>query len=571
MKNWYKEIFGSLKNVIAVMMLVLILIPTLAFGTISYYQYRKIAVDNAVKLNQNNTLQIASNIDGLMKKLGNISLSFLQNVSVREFLLADGKEEVEDALYLLNRHISNQLCYEEYIYAVDFQRIDGISYSSSSITDGISDDLRETLIKEDGKAVFLTEIGVAEEDGNVSEPLYGYARCVKDINNIGHIIGFEKLYIKKSSIMRLISDELNEDEDYYVVDGQSIRISSDSDAEGKIFSEYISDLDYPPNKLREHIVYSKIPSMNWYMIKKISPLQMEDDIAVVKQLLISTGILGISIYAFIGFFIAGSVIQPLKELESTMRHLEENDFKRKLPETGYREIVVLARTFNKMTDRMDELVNRVYRAEIREKDAQIRAMQAYINPHFLYNTLDTICWMSRMEQAFETCSLIEALSKLFRSSVKDTSKTTTVNSEMKHIESYIKIQECRHTDTIEFLMDVEPGTEECETIRFLLQPLVENAIVHGMEEQDNTGIIRISSRKEEKNLVLSVEDEGQGADIEGLEHMLEGKIEGTRGAALFNVHERIRLCFGEEYGLRFKKGNKRGLIVEAVQPFKKGK
>ena len=176
-----------------------------------------------------------------------------------------------------------------------------------------------------------------------------------------------------------------------------------------------------------------------------------------------------------------------------------------------------------------------------------------------------------MEQAFETCSLIEALSKLFRSSVKDTSKTTTVNSEMKHIESYIKIQECRHTDTIEFLMDVEPGTEECETIRFLLQPLVENAIVHGMEEQDNTGIIRISSRKEEKNLVLSVEDEGQGADIEGLEHMLEGKIEGTRGAALFNVHERIRLCFGEEYGLRFKKGNKRGLIVEAVQPFKKGK
>ena len=225
MKNWYKEIFGSLKNVIAVMMLVLILIPTLAFGTISYYQYRKIAVDNAVKLNQNNTLQIASNIDGLMKNLGNISLSFLQNVSVREFLLADGKEEVEDALYLLNRHISNQLCYEEYIYAVDFQRIDGISYSSSSITDGISDDLRETLIKEDGKAVFLTEIGVAEEDGNVSEPLYGYARCVKDINNIGHIIGFEKLYIKKSSIMRLISDELNEDEDYYVVDGQSIRIS----------------------------------------------------------------------------------------------------------------------------------------------------------------------------------------------------------------------------------------------------------------------------------------------------------------------------------------------------------
>ena len=570
MNTRFKNIFGSLQMAIFAMVLVLILIPTTILGVISYGQYRKIITENATTLNQNNTTQIAANMEGIMRNVGNNSLSFFQNERVRNFLLANGEEEVESAAYDLDRYVRNQLCYEEYVYAVDFVRMDGKRYSSTSITDGISKELQEKLLKENGHAVFLTDVKVSPDWGSNQEELYGYARSINDINDIGTTIGFQKIYIKKSVLKRLLSDQLSEGEAYYCVEDGIIRISTEQETEGWEIARRFPGLKLESSENHDgDLVYARVKYPGWYVIKKISPLQVEDDASVVRQLLISTGILAVILCGIMGFFLSRFVIKPLGDLESSMGNLEEDDFKRKLPENGYREISVLSMAFNRMTLRLDELVNRVYRAEIREKDAQIRAMQAYINPHFLYNTLDTICWMSRMEQAFETCGLIEALSKLFRTSVKDTSKTTTVAEETEHIQNYIKIQGCRYTDTIEFDIIMEPGTEECETVRFVLQPLVENAIVHGMGEQEHSGMIRIRAERQGEDLVLSVEDEGKGADVEELNRLLEGEVDGLRGMALFNVHERVKLCFGAAYGIRFRERGSKGLAVEVVQPFRK--
>ena len=217
---------------------------------------------------------------------------------------------------------------------------------------------------------------------------------------------------------------------------------------------------------------------------------------------------------------------------------------------------------------MDELVNQVYLAQIKEKDAQLQAMQAYINPHFLYNTLDTICWMSRMEDAQETCNLIEALSKLFRMSARDTRKVISVEQELEYINSYIMIQECRHTDFIQFEVQAQEETLKCQTVRFILQPLVENAILHGLEPTGRPGKLSIDIRRQEDKLVMTVEDDGMGADIEELRELLQSHPEGLRGMGISNVNDRIRLCFGEEYGIFFYNAEGGGLRVQAVQPFR---
>lgn len=133
-----------------------------------------------------------------------------------------------------------------------------------------------------------------------------------------------------------------------------------------------------------------------------------------------------------------------------------------------------------------ELLNDVYLFQLREKDAQIKALQAYINPHFLYNTFDTICWMSRMEDAPETCRLVEALSQLFRSAVETDSRVVSVSKELEYTHNYLMIQECRYSDTIDFQLEVEDGLENCETVNFALQPLIENAIFHGIEPKGAT-------------------------------------------------------------------------------------
>lgn len=570
MKVWYETVFGSLQRTIFIMILGLIMVPTMILGVISYNQYRKIITENATHLNRSNVTQIASNIESIMMNIRNTSLSFYQNDSVRDFLLADSNESAEIAWQNLNQYILNQLSYEEYIYAVDFVRTDGIAYSSSSVTDGISQELQQELIKKKGRAVFLTEVGLPAGQGGSPEELCGYARCINDITDIGTPIGFQKIYIKKEVLLRLLSDYIADEEAYYLIEDGLIRISTDPAAQGKRTADCFPDLLLDrTDGAGMNLVYSRVRYPQWYIVKRISPLQVEDDSAVVRQLLISTGILAVALCGFMGFFLSRFVIKPLAALEFSMRHIEDNNFKQKLPEQGYREINVLAKSFNRMTDRLDELVNRVYRAEIREKDAQIRAMQAYINPHFLYNTLDTICWMSRMEQAYETCGLIEALSKLFRSSVKDTGKTTTVAGEMEHIRNYIRIHECRHSDSLDFDLYVEPGTEDCETVRFVLQPLVENAIVHGMEANEMQGTISVRAERRDDDLVLTVTDEGCGADIMELEQLLSSDREGLRGMAISNVNERIKLCFGEQYGIRFHNRPAGGLAVEVIQPYRK--
>ena len=129
------------------------------------------------------------------------------------------------------------------------------------------------------------------------------------------------------------------------------------------------------------------------------------------------------------------------------------------------------------------------------------------------------------------------------------------------------IQECRHTDSIEFAVEADEGVMGCETVRFVLQPLVENAIVHGLEPTGEPGTIWIRIYREENDLIMTVENDGMDADTEELKALMDQYREGLKGMGLSNVNDRIRLCYGEEYGLRFEKRIPKGLIVRVVQPF----
>lgn len=576
MKKLFQGVFGSLQKTIFAVILVMIMIPTTVLGTIAYTQYRKNITEHVEALNQGNASQMAWNIQGILKNVQNSSLSFYQNQMVRTFLLADSEKELEAAWYSLNRFILNQIAYEEYIYAVEFIRMDGQRYSSSSVMRGLDEKEKRELLDRHGGPVFYTDIQAADrKDGG----FYGYARCIYDINDIGRPIGFQQIYIEKKEIQQLMDSDRSEGEEYYIVENGTIIISTVPEAEGSKL-----DMVFPNMTLKEGgsrrealpegevvLACAKAAYPEWYIIKQIPLKEISGKTEVIRQLLISSGIFAVCICAAAGFFLSKFVLHPLKELEASMEHIEENHFKQKLAEGGYEEIGGLAKEFNRMSKRLDELVNQVYLAKIREKEAQIRALQAYINPHFLYNTLDTICWMSRMEQAGETSRLIEALSKLFRASVKDDRKTITVEEELEQVGNYIMIQECRHTDSIDFFTEVQEQAKGCETVRLVLQPLVENAIIHGLEPTGEPGRIWIRIYIEDERLVMAVENEGREVKAEEMEEWLWGRREGQRGLGLSNVNDRIRLCYGEEYGMYFEARKAGGLIVRVEQPLIFGK
>jgi len=252
-----------------------------------------------------------------------------------------------------------------------------------------------------------------------------------------------------------------------------------------------------------------------------------------------------------------------------MSQVEGENFKAHITVSGNDEITQLGMSFNKMLMRLQELISEVYTAQINKKEAELKAFQAQINPHFLYNTLDTIYWMSRMEKAYETSELVQALSKLFRLSLNSGREITTVRDEVEHLRHYVVIQQKRYEDMIDFQISVEEETLDVHTVKLVLQPFVENAIVHGIEKKGDSGTIRVEIKRESDDLVFYIYDSGDGVNLEDIGRLLEQYGENNKGFAVKNINDRIQLYFGTQYGIEFM-NRPDGTVVKVVQPWVRG-
>lgn len=287
-----------------------------------------------------------------------------------------------------------------------------------------------------------------------------------------------------------------------------------------------------------------------------------------QQVVFLAMIISFAICILIAILFSNGVLRRLKKLYKQMGKLENEDFDVYIEPAGNDEITLLCRNFNKMSGKLKELIQKVYSVQIKQKEAEFNALQSQINPHFLYNTLDNIYWMGRMEKAFETCKLVEALSKLFRLSLNSGKEITTVRAEIDHIKNYIVIQQARYKDMITFSLHADEELMDCITLKLILQPLVENFIVHGIEKKGESGRIDITIKEEKGKLLFVITDNGSGVNVEEIRELLGKAGNENRGLAIKNVNDRIRLYFGEEYGLDFSNGES-GTTVVVSQPYSK--
>jgi two-component system sensor histidine kinase YesM len=176
--------------------------------------------------------------------------------------------------------------------------------------------------------------------------------------------------------------------------------------------------------------------------------------------------------------------------------------------------------------------------------------------------------MGRIEGAFETSKMVEALSKLFRHSLNSGKEITTVKTEIEHIRNYIAIQQVRFKDAIKFTLDIDNEVLDCQTLKLVLQPLIENAIVHGFENMDKNGEICTTIKHSDDKLLFIIEDNGSGVDLEEIQRLLSDTTDGHRGFAIKNVNDRIKLYFGEEYGLKFEKRESGTTVVVSQRYYK---
>lgn len=240
-------------------------------------------------------------------------------------------------------------------------------------------------------------------------------------------------------------------------------------------------------------------------------------------------------------------------LVNKFQDAQTGDLTVKDPIEGNDEIAQLDRHFGSMLEKLDRLIRKNYIQELENKEYRLRNLQLQINPHFLYNTLETISSIAAVKQAFVVCDMCRRLGDMFRYSLgRDEGEFVMLERELDHIKNYIFIQEIRYGNRMQVFYDVEGNVQECLVPRFILQPIVENAIIHGLGRLASMGTLEICGWQKEGTLYLRIEDDGIGMDEDKLERLRlsinGGKGEET-GIGIQNVNQRIKLICGEQYGI----------------------
>lgn len=301
--------------------------------------------------------------------------------------------------------------------------------------------------------------------------------------------------------------------------------------------------------------------------------------AKVFAICIAISVIAIAVAMFLTLQSSRSITIPIRKLCDLTQKVAEGDFTVKTKVENSDEISVLTQSFNDMTQEIGVLVDNIKKQQEDLHITETKLLQAQINPHFLYNTLDAIVWLAEEHKNDEVISMVTALSDFFRTTLSKGKDFITVKEEKSHIESYLKIQQFRYQDIMDYQIDIDEELYEYMIPKLTLQPLVENALYHGIKNKRGRGMIRITGKKEGDRMIFKVIDDGKGMSKERLKRLREDirwdkEAPDTEGFGLTNVNHRIHHYYGEDYGLYYQsredEGTEATVIIEAknIQPFR---
>ena len=262
------------------------------------------------------------------------------------------------------------------------------------------------------------------------------------------------------------------------------------------------------------------------------------------------------------------ITTPVIALTEKAKQFGKRDFSRAKPiETNITELEILDDSFNEMTDHISALIEKQIENERSLHQAELELLQAQINPHFLYNTLDSIAILAESDREEDVIDMITSLSTFFRNSLSEGEDIHTLRAEMAQAVSYLEIQQIRYSDILSYSMNIDEDVQECLIPKLILQPLIENALYHGIKNRRGRGLITITGGRENNKILLRVRDNGIGMDSERLEQLQNGIYQQKQGSfGLWNVHQRIRLYCGDPYGLSFESAPGEGTTVTVTLP-----
>lgn len=366
-------------------------------------------------------------------------------------------------------------------------------------------------------------------------------------------------------------------EKMYLVDEQGIVLSG---TQGSVLGEKsLTAEKVPPEEVygnfqqetkgdKKEIIYYRIDKPDWLIMKEVPLTYLSESISVLKRNLIVMLAVSIGVIIVLYSYLIGKITGPLYKLLIAMQAAGEHPGQCKIENRTQNEIGRLIDQFNEMDDKIAGLIEEKAEDERRKTKMEIQLLQAQINPHFLYNTLNMIKWMAMMQRASNIVDSIVALSGILKPVFSSSKPMHTIGEEMEYLKNYLIIMNYRYSNNIDFRVDMEEGVEQYRMLRFSLQPLIENSFIHGFDQGCGNGVIELRIHKSGNDLEFCIKDSGKGIDEELLEKIRSALSQDCfrEHVGLENINKRLKLNFGSAYGLEIDSDGKSYTLITMRTP-----
>ncbi|WP_243156216.1 sensor histidine kinase [Clostridium sp. C2-6-12] len=535
------------------------------------YSYSNYEFNKTEKLLKNFNISLSQQIIEKFNNISDISkypLLIPDTNKLHSILSSSTYYDIDDFNYLKNicdmMLIQNDTINGTYIYDIKGR---GIFSTRNSLNNKLKNPSLEnwfinTLDSDDATVIIpnITANNIFESTASNTDHLIGFTRKIIDIRN-QKINGILLITFSADQILNLLKNDLPfNDQIVSLYDSNGKLIINTNDNSSTFIPSYkqlhsatsIPDIQYINNNIPFVVSCNTIPTTNWIMVNSIPKADVYhiDSLYIIS--FINTVIFFLIFFVSIYIFFIKRIFNPIKSLISNMERNIEVNLDYKFSYNKNDEIGILIKSYNEMKNRISDLININYKNQIEQKELELKQLQNQINPHFIYNTLESIRMMAEINDDLETSTMSEYFGSIIRYSMNRKINTVLLKDEIDIIENYIYVQKIRFDQIFKIENLITPEVINCEIIKMIIQPLIENSIYHGLSECTGNGKIIIQGLHVNDNLVLTISDNGIGIDEDNLKRLndyINDMNNDFKGIALRNINKRLKLNYGDEYGL----------------------
>lgn len=576
---------------------VLILFPLLTVGIFAY-NIASSSIKSEVSRYVSELLQqVNDNIDKSIYEIDRMSSILGLDSDVQKILQKDKNRLISEVISdddIIKKKVSETTNLRPYLEGLFIFSYNGEVYQESGMDYSIKHDYIFTrsrwfsTMKNLNQKNYLMATHLQDDiiSEGQSRKVFSYVKEINDISSrkpIGAI-----LVDMDTDVFKNILDNMNvtQYQDFLVVDNNKTILydTKEEYISTQFRSPYIIDvLKLKKGNLMESIdghqvlvSFNTSTVTNWTVISIVPVSIMYKNITTLAYVIIIIIILCMLLAFIIAIYLGRNITKPISNLRSLMKKAESGDFDVSISVNTRDEIGELSLSFNRMLSKIKELIIKVYKTDILRKEAELNALQSQINPHFLYNTLQIMDMIAEKKGVVVISTICQALSDIFRYSINCGKEIVPLSSELEHVKNYINIQKLRFSDKFDIIYSINEELYNYKIIKLLLQPLIENALLHGIENKKGPCTIIVAGELKDNTIFITIQDTGVGMDeyqLEALrkslsEDIIHAEIHGNapRSIGIKNVNARIKLYFGEQYGILINSELNVGTTISVVIP-----